>query len=260
MENQSNNLSSQLSAIVLCKNEATALASCLLSLQFCDQIIVADDGSSDDSVKIARKHGAKVYTLTPTDSFAAKRNQALLQVDKGWVLFVDADEVVTPQLAASIQKAVRRSDVNGFLISRSDVFMGKRLLYGEAGNMWLLRLARVSSGTWKRTVHEVWNVKGGVGRIHQGELRHVSHPTLTSFFEKINRYTDLEARERRKHHPHAFILWLQLFVYPVGKFVWNYIALWGYLDGVVGLCHAYCMSMHSLLVRIKTLEHIERHV
>ena len=250
----------KLTALILCKNEEATLAACLSSLSFCDTTIVADDGSSDASVAIASEAGATVITLFPTDSFATKRNKAMEIVQEGWVLFVDADEIVDSILQHEIQKAVQRDDMDGFFITRKDTFLGRKLKYGETGSMWLLRLARVGKGEWKRCVHEQWAVSGKVSRITHGELLHNPHPTLESFFSTINTYTDLEMKERSVEvRTKAFayhIALFQLFVYTLGKFIYNYGFKLGFLDGIEGFFHAYCMSIHSLLVRIKTLEYI----
>ncbi len=250
----------KLTAIVLCKNEEATLDTCLISLSFCDEIIVADDGSSDASVNIARRHGVHIISLARTDSFAQKRNMAMKDVKEGWVLFIDADEVVDEKFGREVQRAIQGDTEDGFFIKRQDMFLGKKLQHGETGSMWLLRLARVEKGEWKRRVHEVWAVSGQIGRIKTGELLHTPHPNLESFLSTINMYTDLEIRERyhaKRVSPLEYSwMFVQLFVYPPGKFLFNYIVKQGFLDGIPGLFHAYCMSLHSLFVRIKTLEYL----
>lgn len=244
-----------LTAIVLCYNAEDTLLPCLNSLKFADEVLVADDGSSDESVKIAKEAGAKVIHLNPSESFAEKRNQTLAHVHTGWVLFVDADEVVTSALARKIRSALEYSDADGFFLARRDIFLGRHLSHGETGSMWLLRLARVDRGQWKRTVHEVWDVSGRVVKLSGGELLHTPHPTIASFIDTLNLYTDLEIRERSGSVAPP-VVWLQLFTYPAAKFIQNYFFRLGFLDGIPGFIHAYCMSLHSLLTRIKILEYV----
>lgn len=252
-----------LTTVILNRNGAQTLSSCLESLAWCPQIILADDHSTDGSIKLAKQAGVRVISLTPTNSFAAKRNEALTAVETTWCLFIDVDEQVEAKLAQSIAKAIsQETTTQGFYIKRDDVFMGKPLSYGETGNMWLLRLAKTSGGKWERSVHEVWKVKGKVGQIHSGRLLHYPHPSLESFFNKINLYTEYEVAERThssKFVPSAISYYLQLFFYPLAKFLRNYFVLQGMRDGFPGFCHAYCMSLHSLLVRIKMLEYIRKH-
>lgn len=258
-----------LTGIVICKDGAETLAACLESLSFCDQILVADDGSRDESVSIAKSHGANIFELSPTDSFAEKRNQALERVKAGWILFLDADERISKRLASEIKKAITTSDVNGFYLQRRDVFLGSKLHFGEVGILGalgvggvgsggkLLRLVRAAKGKWERQVHEVLLVSGVCKSLDKGEIIHTPHPSLESFIESINRYTDLEVRERAKiKKPSSLFAWLQLFFYPPAKFGVNYFLRLGLLDGLPGLIHAYFMSLYSLLVRIKILEYV----
>jgi glycosyltransferase involved in cell wall biosynthesis len=248
----------KLTAIVICKDGGETLRACLISLNFCDQVIVADDGSTDSSTEIARYYGVKLIRLEPTDSFAKKRNQTLKFVKEGWVLFIDADEKVSPELARAIESKLSATDSDGYFLKRSDFFLGKKLLNGETGSMWLLRLARFQAGEWERHVHETWAVTGRLGRIGKGEILHTPHPNIDSFLDSINRYTTLEIYHR-KTKTNRYVTWLQLFLYPPGKFFFNYIFKRGFMDGTPGFIHAYIMSLHSLLVRIKILEYARSH-
>lgn len=251
-----------LSAIVLCHNEENVLLDCIQSLSFCDEIIIANDGSTDGSVKLARQQGTKIIDLSPDDSYAQKRNQALKHASGEWILFIDADEIVSAKLAQEIVTVMANTTANGFYIARRDIFLRKRLAHGETGNTWLLRLGRRGTGVWRRKVHELWNIQGKIDRIAIGEIEHNPHPTLSSFFEKVNRYTSLEIEERFSTYTHRsyMLSLLELLVFPPGKFLYNYVALSGFLDGIEGFIHAYCMSIHSLLVRIKTVERIRSHL
>lgn len=245
----------KLTGVVLCQNAAETLDACLASLAFCDEVIVADDGSTDGSPKIAKKHNARIINLTPEESFAEKRNQTLNQIKEGWVLFLDADEVLEAKLADEIRRTIELTDSEGFFLQRVDFFLGKQLKHGEAGQMWLLRLARVERGKWVRMVHEIWNITGRTKKLDKGVILHKPHPTVESFLNSINRYTDLEMRERKERGKISISrIWIQLFIYPTAKFIFNFFIRLGLLDGTQGLIYAYCMSLHSLFVRIKILE------
>lgn len=247
---------SSITAIILTKNSAATLTACLSSVSFCDKIIVADDGSTDATHAIAKTFGVMWFTIPQTISFAAKRNVAMKQVTTDWIFFVDSDEVVTEQLQAEITKTIEHTHKNGFFIPRFDIFMGRNLQYGETGSISLLRLFRTGYGVWNRRVHEYVQVKGNTGKL-KGVLIHTPHPNLDSFLKKINTYTDLEVQERTDNHtPSNIQTYCELALYPIAKFIVNYIFLRGFLDGIPGLCMSYMMSLHSLIVRIKILEYI----
>ncbi|MEP7167519.1 MAG: glycosyltransferase family 2 protein [Candidatus Woesebacteria bacterium] len=247
--------STNLTAIVLCKNAESTLSHCLASLDFCEHIIVGDDGSIDESLLIARKFHADIIKISPGLDFAQKRNYLLEYAKNEWVFYVDADEIVTSQLATNIQNQIRTTDAKGFYVRRMDVLFGKKLQYGETAHTWLLRVARRNSGHWKRPVHEIWQVSGKLDRL-EGELLHYSHPDLEEFMDKINTYTDSETQERVKNHISKTSAYIQLFLFPVGKFMQNYIVRLGFLDGFSGFVMAWMMSLHSLCVRIKIIEKI----
>lgn len=246
-----------ITAVILCKNGATTLPACLNSLAFCEAIIVGDDGSTDDSVSIAKHHHADVIKLPSNFDFSKKRNFLLDYVRTEWIFFVDVDELVSKELAYELEYGNwRTSKKNGFLIPRNDLFMGRKLHYGETAHTRLLRLAKAGSGKWSRSVHETWKIKGSLG-ILTGELLHSPHPTLEGFFDKIDRYTELEADERMTLPGTTQLRYsIQLFTYPPAKFFQNYILRFGFLDGHPGLVLAWMMSFHSLCVRIKVLERL----
>ena len=114
------------SAIILTLNEEKALTACLASLQGCDDIVVLDSGSSDHTVEIARSRGARIFTR-PFDTFAAQRNYAQRQIEfrHSWVLHIDADERMTPELAMECRKAAERNDLDGFRLAPKMIFEGR---------------------------------------------------------------------------------------------------------------------------------------
>lgn len=246
-----------LTAVVLCHNSEQTLSTCLESLRFASHLIVADDGSVDDSLEIAKRYKATIISLSKTSDFSKKRNQALEVVTTPWALFVDSDEEVTSTLRESIESFVASAPptTNGAKLKREDEFMGRQLHFGETGSTWLLRLARPKSGTWKRSVHEVWDVEGQISTL-PGIIFHRPHPSIQSFFEKIIGYTQIEARSRVKK-PSVWLwikTWIELFFFPPLKFLYTFILKAGFRDGFSGLVMSYMMSMHSLWVRIQVLE------
>jgi len=240
-----------LTAIVLTRNSQATLDTCLSSLRFADQILVIDDNSTDKTHTIAKRHHAKIIPHSLVN-FAAQRNFALKQATSDWILFVDSDESVPPALAKQITKAIKSSTVNGYYLKRQDIFLNKTLHHGETSQVRLLRLAKKSAGIWQRPVHEFWQIKGKVFTLTH-PLLHQRHLSFSQFIDKLNHYTDLDVKALlAENKPFSY---LDLLLKPLGKFVYNYLFLLGFLDGFPGFVMAFSMSLHSLIVRIKLYEH-----
>lgn len=176
--------------------------------------------------------------------FAQARNDLLKTVKTDWVLFLDTDEELTPDLKSEITQAIKSSDYNAYSIPRLDTFLGRQLIHGEAGHTRLVRLARRDWGRWERPVHEVWIGPGPIGILHNSIL-HAPHPSVSSFLTKIDLYSTTDADYRYKQGVKSSLL--KIFVYPLAKLVHNYFLRLGLLDGVPGLIHALMMSFHSYL-------------
>lgn len=237
-----------LTGVVLTKNEEENIGVCLKSLGFCDELVVVDDYSTDKTVALARKIGTQVFKRRLKDNWAAQRNFALKKAKPGWVLFVDADERVTPELKKEIKKAITRGGVWGYFLKRRDLLFGQKLSFGEPGRTKLLRLARRDAGTWQRQVHETWVIKGRVGELG-GFLLHYPHQTITEFLTEINRYSSLHAQVLYQERVKTNLF--QIISYPLGKFIQNYFFRLGFLDKMPGLIVALFMSLHSFLARGK---------
>lgn len=236
-----------ISAIILSHNSEETIGRTLTSLVWCDECIVVDDSSNDKTREIAKLHKATVYQHKLRDNFSAQRNFGLEKAKGEWVLFVDSDEVVSKALTTEIQKSLE-IDCSGFYIKRKDWMFGRPLLYGETGNIRLLRLGKKNAGTWTRPVHEVWDIKGVVGTL-ENHLDHFPHPNVAQFVSEINRYSTLNARFLYSQHVQV-PLW-HILAYPAGKFFTDYIWLQGFRDGTIGAIVALMMSMHSFLTRAK---------
>lgn len=242
-----------ISTIVLTKNEEENIGACLKALKWVDEIIVIDDESTDNTVKIAKENGVKVFTRPLNQDFAAQRNFGLEKAKEEWVLFVDADERVSPTLRAEIVETTQnisrgKNSLNGFYFKREDKIWGKVLKHGETANVRLLRLGKRDKGKWERPIHEVWKINGEIGEL-KFPLLHYPHQSISEFLEEINFYSTIRARELYNQNRRT-TLW-EIIGYPVGKFVRNYFFKLGILDGMPGFLVALLMSFHSFLVRSK---------
>lgn len=244
----------RLSVIVLAKNEEKNIKNCLESLKWCDEIIIIDDNSSDKTTEIAKEYKAKIYTHALDNNFSAQRNFGISKTSSEWALFIDADEIVSDALAYEVSNVIhlmgRNSrDYDGFYIRRADFMWGKRLKYGETGNAWRLRLAKKTAGKWEWEVHEVWKVKGLIGKLVNPIFHYPHGGKLEEFIREVNFYTDIKASELFDKKVKV-IFWIIL-LYPLGKFLNIYFLKRGFMDGIRGLILAIMMSFHSFLVRGK---------
>lgn len=236
----------KLSVVVLTKNEEKNINRCLKSLSFADEIIVIDDNSTDNTLEIVRKSGSTIYKRSLAGDFAAQRNYGLAKAKGEWVLFIDADEMVTPPLKSEIVRITNDAGVSdfGFYIKRLDYLWGKDLKHGETGSVKLLRLAKKGHGKWIRKVHEVWNVSGAT-KVLKSPLGHYPHQTLREFIGDINMMTSLDVEAKRQEGKHSSLT--KIVFWPPAKFLFNWKYRLGFLDGTQGFVLALMMSFHSFL-------------
>lgn len=240
-------------AVILTKNEEENIVDCLLSLSFCDEIIVVDDESTDRTVSLAKNNGATVHNHPLEKDFAGQRNFGLKNAKHEWVLFVDADERISKELASEIEcKTSQDNLVDGFLLKRTDVMWGKILQHGETSLVKLLRLGRRGKGRWHHRVHETWEIDGNISTL-KFPILHMPHPNISEFLAEVNFYSTLRAQELYVQRARTSLFWIV--AYPTAKFIQNYFLRRGFLDGNRGFIMALMMSLHSFLVRGKLYFH-----
>ncbi len=193
----------------------------------------------------------------PIKDFSHARNLALKQASNDWVFFLDSDEWFADSAPQAIMELLSDKHVAGITIRRIDVFHGKQLEHGETGSHYLLRFMRRDKSCFIRPVHENAQINGLVIR-HKLTIWHETHHDIADFWQTICNYAELDAQWRvgRDHKPALVKVFAELIVYPIAKFILNYLIKMGWRDGWHGLVYAYMMSLHSLLVRIFMLEKI----
>jgi len=237
-----------ISAIILAKNEEKNIKACIAGLSFCKEIIVIDDNSTDKTSEIAKKLGAKVIIHSLQNNFSAQRNFAMTKALYPWILFIDADERVTPGLKKEIAEKTMNPIADAYYIHRIDYMWGKLLKHGEVGNVYILRLARKDAGAWVGAVHENWITQGKTAEL-KSTLLHYPHVNTEEFLKEINHYSTIRSQELFEQKKHAS--YWDILTYPAGKFLHNYLLRLGFLDGIPGFVLAMLMSFHSFLVRTK---------
>lgn len=245
-----------ITAIILTKNEGKNIAKCIKSVDFCDEILVIDDNSTDETTDIINKLGnkkVKILHHSLDGNFSQARNFGLQKAQNDWILFIDADERVSEALAFEASNAISNwenklgNEYSGFYIKRFDCILGRELKYGESG-IKLIRLAKKGVGKWVGKVHEKWQIERKTG-VLKNPLIHFPHQTIAEFIKEINFYTTVRAEEL--HDKNTKVYWWSVIFYPLNKFAINYFYKRGFLDGIQGLIFAIIMSFHSFLVRSK---------
>jgi len=235
-----------LSAVLITRNEEANLPGCLASLQgLADEIVILDSESTDGTVAVGEAAGARVVGHR-FDGFGAAKQRALELATGTWVLSVDADERVTPALAEEIRAVLASgSAAAGYEIRRDVYFIGRRLRFGGMGNDWVLRLFRRAGASFSRApVHEHVEIAGRTARL-RGALEHHAYRTLAEHVEKMNRYTDIQARMKSERGVrYRNWMWVRL---PWEVFVRCVLRL-GVLDGTAGVIFA-TMSAYSAWLR-----------
>lgn len=237
------------SAVVIVKNEEKDLRGCLESLSWCSEKIVVNNKSTDKTPGIAQRMGAIVLESDEESNFSVLRNLGLKKATHEWVLFVDADEIVSESLAFEITNVVSRNleNYSGFFVPRIDTIWGKELRYGE-NKMYLLRLGKKDKGTWEGMVHETWKINGKTKKL-KNPLMHTPHTSIGDLWDRVNYYSTIRAQELYEKGKKAS--GPSIVMYSFAKFVQDYIFKRGFLDGVPGFLIATSMSLHSFLVRGK---------
>jgi len=242
-----------LSAVILTKNEADKISSLIKSLSFADEVVVIDDYSTDKTTSYAKKLKARVYKRHLNNDFASQRNFGVSKAINKWVLFVDADEIVSKVLAKEILKSIKSKNVNGFYVQRWGYWLGKEMRWGEwssskilkkYGHNKLLRLAKKDEGIWKRRVHEYWDVKGRVAEL-KSPLIHKSQSSLKKLLQTASFQAQLHATANKEEGKRATFLHVTTF--PLAKFIVSYFFKQGFRDGTHGFVHIALMSFHSFL-------------
>jgi glycosyltransferase involved in cell wall biosynthesis len=237
-----------LSACVITRNEADRIVACLASLGFCDETVVVDSDSTDDTRELAARHGARVIEH-PFAGYRAQKDFAVGQARYDWVLCLDADERVTAALRASIETArdAGFADATGYRFARRTLYFGRFLRHGNAYPDRVLRLFDRRRGGWHaaREVHEHATVDGAIATL-AGDLEHVAFRCLDDQLGRYRRYATMMAEHMHAHGRRARLA--NLIFNPAWRFLRGYLLRAGFLDGWRGLVFA---SLEANYVREK---------
>lgn len=276
------------SVVIPAKNEEANLPACLESVARADEVFVVDSQSDDRSVEIAERFGATVVQFHFNGRYPKKKNWSLdnLPFRNEWVLIVDCDERITPELWAEIETAIARSEFDGYYLNRRVYFLGQWIRHGGKYPDWNLRLFKHAKGRYENLgtegirntgdneVHEHVVLSGNVGYL-QEDMLHIDFRDLYHWLERHNRYSNWEAKvylnlltgedDRGTIGANLFgdavqrkrflkRIWVRLPLKPVLRFILFYFIRLGFLDGKAGLIYATLLSHYEYQIGVKLYE------
>ena len=266
-----------ISVLLLTLNEEGNLPACLKAVSWSDDVVVVDSFSQDETVTLARQLGARVVQRK-FDSFAGQRNYALENINfkNDWILHLDADEIITPDLHAEMFRAIRAARYDAYRIPSKMMFFGQWLRYSGLYPSYQVRLGNRERFRFKQVGHGQREdlAPERVGTLIEPYLHYSFSKGLTDWFEKHNRYASDEARETvkllaenrsidwrglwardRTHRRRALKEFTYRFPFrPLLRFLYMYVLRRGFLDGRAGLTYCRLLAIYEYLIVLKTRE------
>ncbi len=281
----------KLSVVLATRNEEENIARCINSVKkIADEIIVFDEYSTDNTKKISESLGAKVYLEPHHNNFHITKQKAIDMAKGEWVLQMDADEVITLELANEIKETINMSneeilnrkpkserlqilferhqrlieerdgkigtdsnEVVAFFIPRRNMFLGKPLIHGGVYPDPAIRLIKKGKAYLPaKSVHEIMKIDGKIAWLYN-DMEHYDSPTLKRYLMRLNRYTDLQATELKvKNVSNGLSCFVQYAIYkPLYTFANLYLRHKGFLDGVNGFLWAFFSATHFPIAYFK---------
>ncbi|MBE9013663.1 glycosyltransferase family 2 protein [Pseudanabaenaceae cyanobacterium LEGE 13415] len=276
------------SVLIPARNEEANLPACLESVARADEVFVVDSQSSDRSVEIAERYGANVVQFHFNGRLPKKKNWSLenLPFRNEWVLIVDCDERITPELWEEIEVAIQNPEFEGYYLNRKVFFLGQWIRFGGKYPDWNLRLFKHKQGRYENLgtegmrntgdneVHEHVVLSGQVGYL-KNDMLHIDFKDLYHWLERHNRYSNWEAQVylnlltgkgddgtigsnlfgdsvQRKRFLKR--IWVRLPFKPMLRFILAYVFRLGFLDGKAGYIYARLLSQYEFQIGVKLFE------
>ena len=236
----------KLSVLIIAHNEAHNIEDALASVDFADESIVVDNCSDDNTDEFARKAGAKVISTSKNIGYSDAKRLGLKNCSGDWVLWLDADERISKELAREIQDAIAApGKLAAYEIPRKSLFIRRWMHHCGWYPDYIVRLFRRESVTFSDDlVHEKAIIEGKKGRM-KFPIMHYSYPSLEEYFRKLNRYTTLAANQMIRDGKHG--KFLDILMRPPATFIKMYLIKLGFLDGLEGFILSCLSSMYVLV-------------
>ncbi|MBD3298814.1 MAG: glycosyltransferase [candidate division Zixibacteria bacterium] len=250
-----------LSAVLVAKNAAATIAKAIRAVRFCDEIVViVDQESTDETEAIARRYADQV-DLRPWMGYGPTKRAAIDLARGRWILIIDSDEEVSPELAVAISEAIRNgkdADIAAYALRRRTRYLGRWMKHGDWGRDRVVRLFdRTRAELSDDPVHESVHAPGDTPALH-GLLLHEGDQTLPSYLARLDRYTTLAAQSLFDKGRRSS--WLSITVRPAFKFIQAYILRMGFLDGWQGLVLAFYSSVYVFTKYAKLMQLERDHI
>lgn len=240
------------SALIIARNEEAMLANCIATLRWCNQILVLDDGSTDDTAKIAEQSGAKVIAFRH-NSFARKREELLKRAQSDWVFYIDADERVVPTLAKEMMVVAETQKADAMRFRRNNIYYGQLLKYGGWGSDFVTRaFKRESLKGWFGDIHESPEFTGAIVDI-KTPIIHLTHRDTASGLFKSAAWTPMEADALAAADTKP-VTFFTIFRKGFMEFLRRAVLKRGFKEGMVGWIEALIQGMNRMLVYIQVWE------
>lgn len=242
-----------LSVAIITKNEEKVLGRTLASVvDIACEIIIVDSGSNDKTEQIAIDFGATFYR-EDWKGYGPQKNSAIEKCKCDWILSIDADEELTPELTMEISEIIKADTaLDVYKIKRLAVIFGREIRHGGWSNSQAIRLFRAGAGAYNDSlVHENFITRKNIGVLH-GHIRHHTYLTVDDYFARFNRYSTEGAKEFCKRRKKTGMF--QIVFHPLYKFVRDYILQFGFLDGLDGLFLASASALYTMTKYYKMMK------
>jgi len=245
-----------LSALLITYNEESNIKKVLNNLAFADEIIMVDSFSTDKTLEIGSTFKNVKIIQRPFDNFASQRNFALSLASNSWILFIDADERLTPELQQEINVVInQKSSASAYFMRRNFMFDNKKIQFSGWQTDKIIRLFRKEKAIYnpEKIVHEKLIIDGKIGKL-KNKLIHYSYSNYSDYKQKMIFYGQLKAKEelQKKTNPNFF----HYYIRPFYQFIYQYFIRLGILDGKKGIIICYLNAL-SVYVRFQELKKLK---
>jgi glycosyltransferase involved in cell wall biosynthesis len=246
----------KITAAIITYNEEKKIERCLKSLDWVDEIVVIDSFSSDRTVDICKRFTQKVYQYSWPNNYAEQKTRAHEHATHDWILFLDADEVVTRALRDEIVSSLNAGLVaHAFAIPRREFFGGKWIKAGGWYPQYKTILYSKSQGAWINPIHEKFVTRGRTGYL-ENPILHDGYGDFKTFMDKFNSYSSLEAERTFLEGRRTKFSLLKALFKPLERFFGRFLKHGGYKDGIHGFYMAAVISFNYFLSELKFYERL----
>lgn len=243
----------KISAVINTLNEEKKISRCLASLKgFANEIIVVDMMSTDRTVEIAKKYGAKVFKHKRVGYVEPARNFAISKAKYDWILLLDADEDISESFKKYIKKEIKEPQADYYRIPRKNIIFGKWMKHSGWWPDYNIRFFKKGSVSWNEVIHSVPMTTGkglDIPSLQDYAIKHRHYSSVEEYITRMNKYTTIQAKELNKKG--IEFKWRDVIVKPSSEFLRRYFAESGYRDGLHGLTLSLLQVLSELVVYTK---------